>query len=102
MTKAVKGVGAAMGTVLGVAFGAVVLVGIGKWASDVYVSPQEQEVRVRAKLASVGFTKIVLRGVTDQWEVCGDYARRFAAADSSGDVVMGLVCCVEDECQVRH
>lgn len=71
-------------------------------ASTGYRLPQEEETDVRAKLISVGLTKIVLRGVTDKWEACGEYARSFAAVDREGNVVMGTVCCVESECQVRY
>lgn len=88
----------AAASILVVAVGAIVIVGLAASASV----PEDERAQVMAKLTAAGFTKITLRSTVSDWETCGEYSRRFAALDRSGDVMMGLVCCVGTNCEVKY
>lgn len=68
-----------------------------------YVSPEEENTRIMAKLTASGFTKVTLRETMADRDACAEFSRRFAALDRDGDVVMGLVCCVNSGgCEVKY
>jgi hypothetical protein len=84
--------------VIGVSVATCFLVGL--WINGNSTPPEEESAQVRAKLTAAGFQKVTLRTPMADRDACGEFSRRFAALDRSGDVVMGIVCCVKEQCEV--